>query len=993
MADARRTRHHTHETNALSYGHLGTATYDEHSHGWTFLRRLQGESDANRDEQDELQHGLPCFQLVDERTLGCQAEMSNGSSPAGQRLTNGGGSQSTFLKNVADAAFALTEFPTSTSISEVQEDRTNEKVSLASALALGHARPPLESGPGNNDPTTLILAVAAESHRQTLHLLGFEACQVAVRNDAGLRDLCTLPSVTKQVVGHWSESADRILQVSSANQAKGTQFLVVKPSGTTILRPRSADPARDLLASESTVVSADILIDACPVVTIPTSRTGGSRHVHAAFNPRDENLVAIVDSSGRWSVWKLTGRKAGSTRILYEAHLQSSNNLINTGQESPFTPDTLHRDGWHQVCWFIGTPGRRERLLVCSRRTAAVFDQEGQSLGQIDMRLGPTSDRNMILDVKNSQRRGDHLFILTTSRLMIFSSTKGTWKERDPIEALELACSWNHFRDRADPRLRMSIVEFSTDSVVLVYSTSSQIAVTYRFGYESLNSKVISLQDPSTFELPRQLTKRIKDVCDIALCPVNFSVQNQPTNAVGYGLVKLIACTNNGELIEGIYKHGLSQFSDAQEPPKSLPVLALHRASASTQRSSKYVTTSDLDDFIVPDVTEAGLTIVPADTTQKVANDLSSVTIHSRSWRRLLDHPVIKDRKNEDVPFGICLQQAVELFEQMQGEVEANCVRLIADLVDRYQVLDVEDDSQHMESWHDMLLPRNDLATEFVAFPALPDKSQYHLISYYNDLVNTYVESLPDQLTDRHRVNRERLVRQVVGPAIFGTLMLKPRRPIEPVDTPQPRSASMAQAAGTCPSPALDSDDQEQSQSSALETSVSNGEPAVERLRQYTAFTRQVPPLLLDRNTSLSAVLDHLPVSIEEDPADYSYQQTNQRLKLVLEQVASESLDPKQRDKALKSAARLRRKLEKKLLMSQEVMLQRTLLPSIRTGTELSKLPEREVQSSQAAAPGLGHFSSQEPNTVPGLTMTQPERGAFGTREAAKKGKKRRAGF
>jgi hypothetical protein len=485
----------------------------------------------------------------------------------------------------------------------------------------------------------------------------------------------------------------------------------------------------------------------------------------------------------------------------------------------------------------------------------------------------------------------------------------------------------------------------------------------------------------------------MKDVCDIALCPVDFTVQNQPSNAVGYDLVKLIAYTNNGEIIEAIYKHNLSQFSEAQEPPKNLPVLGFYRTSASTQRSSQYVPTGDLDGFIVADVTEAGLATVAADTAQTAANDLSSITIQFRNWQRLFDHLVIKERKNEDVPFGTCLQQAVELFEQLQGGDETTCVRLIAEVVDRCQVLDVEEDSQHMESWLDMLALHNDLATEFVAFPALPDKLQHHLIGYYNNLVNTYVESLPEQLTDRHRVNRERLVRQVVGLAVFGTLMLRTRRPFEPVESPQPRSASTPQAAVTYPSPRLDPDDQEQSQSSAPETPVLNEEPAVERLRQYTAFTHQVPPLLLDHSTGLSAVLGHLPSSIEEDPADYSYQQTNHRLKLVQEQLASESLDPKQRDKALKSAARLRRQLERNLLLSQEVMLQRTLLPSIRTGTELSNLPEREVQSSQAAAAGLVQFSSQGPNTAPGLSMTQPERGAFGTRQAAKKGKKRRAGF
>ncbi|ETI22130.1 hypothetical protein G647_06202 [Cladophialophora carrionii CBS 160.54] len=988
MADARRTRRHTHETNALSYGHLGTATYDEQSHNWTFLRQPQGDQDPRRDKRSTSQSDLLRFQLVDERTVDCAAEVPIGNGPAEQRSMNALGLQNTFLKNVADAAFALTSSPASASSSEVQRENTKEKVSSASYLALGHARPPFESGMHNNDPSTPVVALAAESHKHALRLLGFEECQVAVRTSEGLQVMCTVPSVTTRVVGLWCESADRILQVASTNKANGTHFLAVKPSGTTILQPMSADPA-----PETTVTSADLLLNACPIVTIPTSRTGGNPHVHASFNPRDQNLVAIVDSSGQWSIWKLIGRRARSARILYKVHLLSSNNLITSVRQAPSTTDPSRADGWHRICWLIGPEASRERLLVCGRRMAAVFDREGQLLGQVDLRLGPTSDRNMILDIKNSHRRGDHLLVLSTSRLMVFSSTKGTWKERDPVEPLELVCSWNHYRDRTDPQLRMSIVELPTDSVVLIYSSNSQIAVSYRFRCDSSKSSVVSCQDPSIFQLPQVLANRMQDVSDIVLCPVTFSVQNQPSNAVDYGLVKLIACTNAGEIIEAIYKYGLSKFGHAKKSTGSLPALAFHRRSTGTQGSSEHVTTGDLDDLVVSDVTEAGAIPVPATTAQNAANDPSSISLHFRKWQRLADHLAVKDRKSQDVPFGTSLQQAVELFEHVQGRDETTSVRLIADLVDNCRVVDVEEDSQHVESWLDMLALHNDVTTEFVAFPALPDNSRRHLISVYDDLVNAYVESLPENFTDRNRVNRERLVRQIVGPTVFGSFMLKTRRPVDLAESPQPRSASSPPSALPSPSPGIDSHHQQQLPTLAPESSVSNEEPAVARLRQYTTFAHRVPPLLLDHNTGLSALLEHLPVSIDEDPADYSYQQTNQRLKLLQEQLAAESLDPKQRNTALKSAARLRRKLERSMLMSQEVMLQRTLVPSIRTGTELSNLPDREVQSSQAAAPGSGHLQSQVTDALTGLTMTQPERGAFGTRQAAKKGKKRRAGF
>lgn len=193
-------------------------------------------------------------------------------------------------------------------------------------------------------------------------------------------------------------------------------------------------------------------------------------------------------------------------------------------------------------------------------------------------------------------------------------------------------------------------------------------------------------------------------------------------------------------------------------------------------------------------------------------------------------------------------------------------------------------------------------------------------------------------------------------------------------------------------SPAPESDDQGLS-SSAPETPVISEEPAVARLRQYTSFLHPVPPLLFEHDNGTSIVLGHLPASIKEDPDNYSYRETNRRMKLDKEQLATESLDPRQRKKALKSAARLQRKLERNQVMGQEVELQKTLLPSISTATRFAALPGREVQSSQAAAPISSQMTSQRQSVLPGLTMTQPERGAFGTRQAAKKVKKRREGF
>ena len=467
MADVRRVGRHTHETSALSYGHLGTASYDEKSHKWTFLRKNQKQGTANEDEEPITRQDWPYLQLVDERILSHRARASVEIVLIGQYAASGGGLRNLSLKNIPDSAFVFTDLPSSAYILESQDEVLTPNRPHASTLALGYARPPYEVGMHNDGPATAVVALPARPHRGTLWLLGFEGSRIKTRQGAGQHESCIVPCVTKKVFGCWSDSADEILHVSSANPPNSTQFLVVKSSGTTILRPTLAEAARDKpLQSRYTgsVVAAELSLDSCPIVTIPSSRTGHNLHAHAALCPTDQNLIAIVDTSGQWSVWNLTGRAARSPRVTYQACLQGSNSLVNNEQPSLLKTTTPRRDGWHRICWLPG-PGRvMGRVLVCNRRTATAFDYKGEVVGQVDMRLGPLSNGNVILDIQNSNLahdndyRSEHLFVLTTSRVMVFSSDEGGQTEKSSAEPLKLMCSWSHGRDRADFGLRMSIL-------------------------------------------------------------------------------------------------------------------------------------------------------------------------------------------------------------------------------------------------------------------------------------------------------------------------------------------------------------------------------------------------------------------------------------------------------------------------------------------------------------------------------------------------------
>lgn len=463
MADARRAKRHVHvhETRALSYGHLGTASYDTLTREWSFLRRHSQQLHFTAGEQYADQHTWSSFELVEEATRNILTTPSNDQSWSEQHVRSGAGVQNFFLRSIPDAAVILDDLPTSTYSSNLRLDTRAPVQPSAGVLALGNARPQSESG----ERGRAILALPVGPGNETLRLLSFEAGDMEIPNDSGSQDLCTIARITNRNTGYWRDLADGIVHISSANTLRDTKFLVVKRSGTTILRSPSDNDSGNLSLDAgvytSTSASKRTSFDPVPIVTIPFTRTGSQSQVHAAFNPKDQHLVAIVDTHGQWSVWEVTGMRAKSSRVSYRVHLKGSNRLIKAEKKLTFMKNSLLGIGWHRICWVQSEEDSADHIVVCNRRNAAIFDQSGIFLNHLDMRLGPPSDRNLILDIRNSNRQPHHLFVLTTSRLMVFGSTKADSREREQNQITKLVCSWDTFRDRKDFTLRMAILESS----------------------------------------------------------------------------------------------------------------------------------------------------------------------------------------------------------------------------------------------------------------------------------------------------------------------------------------------------------------------------------------------------------------------------------------------------------------------------------------------------------------------------------------------------
>jgi len=462
MADVERKRRlqHVHETNALTYGHLGTATYEEKDHQWTFLRNLDPQ-----DEGPDLGDGPLHWKLIHERE---RIRQFGGTGPASiiplQLRTLDQGGFNELLKRAPEAVLALTELDASEYAAEALPHALSDGDDKPLGyLTFGNAFRPGEHGVHAAFLSTSVAALSVGINDEAVMLLTLGTEKVSPTQDSDTELTWEVPTLSDEHVAVWKTSAEPVEQLCFADDGGRPRLMVRKGSCLSIFEPQvrstSVYPHRHLAMSDRGQLKPSML-DVNPVLTIPMSRTGGHSHADTSFHPRDSNLLAIVDARGNWSIWRIRSvQQARATRPLSRAQLQSSGRLCAPELAERARPPTPSCDEWHQIRWLRSAEGVFDRLLVCNRHMAVVFDLQGEVVGVANMRLGPRRVGNQIIDVRQSAVRPEFCFVLTTTRLMLMDSAHVGWKDPSDREPLTLVCSWNHFRNPSDLSLRMSLLE------------------------------------------------------------------------------------------------------------------------------------------------------------------------------------------------------------------------------------------------------------------------------------------------------------------------------------------------------------------------------------------------------------------------------------------------------------------------------------------------------------------------------------------------------
>lgn len=965
--------HHAHETQHLTYGHFGTATYSNKT--WAFLRDDLIGAGAQDDSQSARCHGS--FTLLQERVIATVATQS--SAVSNDSLLTKNNSNVISTGHHSDLGF-VTEYLTSRNEPDAANTVPRGQAFASEVIACGSVAGPSSRLASSAAYSFPVVVYASSSDLELSELQSGTRDHDRFSNiHAGLR---------AQKVAHQLPTAQPVLQIAFSSQTGAASYLAVrKSSSITIMRPvhlRDSEPHLNHPESPRSTMRWG------EVATIFNSHTGGKPYADLSFNPEDEQQIVVVDTGGHWSIWEITGKASSSARVLSRLVLIYSGyskplDLLDSGIRVP-------RVGWHGLCWLNDTDVKSSAILACRRNSAQLFDIRGVTGAYIDMRLGTGANRQVILDVKQLPRHSSMCVVLTSSSVMLMRLSSSSRLDDDQSfgEPIQLLCSWAHFRGSHDTTLRVRVMDLSRGpnkrsktnedwkenshlrsifQLVLFSRRNNEIDV-YRVQIStSKTQQIATVGERLNLPKPGFLQSMSAQLFDVTFCVSDFDRPQSEADHVHAKLVKLIALCKDGTVIETVFRY--EDVLTAEEPEDDdLAMMTTVTRRMKHVKSSAFIEEDEDDDFFDFVVKDAVSDSFDASHDQWMAR-LCERGVQSRaktsimSWSDVLEFSLPRLRGEQ------ITEQVSKLRTQLsQHPSDITQGTTLDHLLVNVRVEDIEVASEAVTAFI------NEATSSDVQIKLLKRGDSITPTANYDLLVDGYVSSLVDDVPDRLRVNTERLARNVGLEIVLAHQVVHHRKP---------RPAQHA--------PRISSYDSSDAESSSM--SRHNCESALSILSKYTAVRK------LDGATSSSRsareVLEHLPYAISSDPSDYSWQNAELKIAIARQPGASqqqEKLATRQRRKDVAQRQRQEQTLRRAIVsntltadrLPEDEMLRRAMPPN--TGIA-GPLLQTGAQSQRAPDDVLG--SSQSTQGVV-LAQSQPERGAHGHRDQ-KTVKRRLKGF
>ncbi|GAB7350917.1 hypothetical protein MBLNU459_g1429t1 [Dothideomycetes sp. NU459] len=259
--------------------------------------------------------------------------------------------------------------------------------------------------------------------------------------------------------------------------------------------------------------------DVSPVVALDLDDLAGVPPSDVAFNPWYLQQFATIDHQGTWRVWELGARQslAQHGKPVAVASGATNDQVVSEDAADGIVLD----DGWGKIIW----AGNSHTIVTASRRSLGIFDIENKPVRLQAPELGIAGTPHWILDIQTSSFDRSILFVLTSVSLYCLRMRRLDMEDPESYMAYgaSVLLQYRHFRDPEDITLRLSNYLDGDDLVMVLRSSLSVLANSYRFSFvQSSIAPILVTWDAALLHLP-EASSDLSTVLGLVVQPAEFA--------------------------------------------------------------------------------------------------------------------------------------------------------------------------------------------------------------------------------------------------------------------------------------------------------------------------------------------------------------------------------------------------------------------------------------------------------------------------------------
>ncbi|KAK6006482.1 hypothetical protein QM012_006892 [Aureobasidium pullulans] len=736
---------------------------------------------------------------------------------------------------------------------------------------------------------------------------------------------------------------------------------------------------------------------------------GGLAPAHVAFNHWYPKQFVTVDQYGTWHVWDSSLRQIPSEhgKPIELCRGATSDQVIPDHE----TTASLLDDGWGRAIW----AGNVQTIFTASRRCLGIYDIQGKPVRLQSPDLGISGTPHWILDIMLNPLNPTLIFVLTSTSL--FCLRVRCLDEFDPesynTAGAEIVSQCRHFRDPEDMGLGLCNFIDDTDVVVLIRSSLSPLATSYRFTPDESSSQFLRVADATQLVLPEVPSTATASPATLSfqIQSVQFGESGHHERSSGPGKIYqdlsvrffvTTAITSDMAIVQKLYYATPNNLSGSSLPK----VLAPDWHGRLVHSRPRLQGTG----FIEQSKFDRGLAKAQEDKDETASSYIDAMKSTRDNWTMVyeLAHARATGAASRTEDFSRMLARVNQAMRA--PEVSANSHTLLSEICEN-QIL-IPDIDQAATEFNNMVSSRPQHEQEMQEIDQrlqlarigsdsglnLGLGSDMNLTAVYDTIIARWLTPLSHTVPGRVRLVKEQLARRIAAEICLASHVLRQPQVVlseEAITTETQATEDDFSSQTNFPQSSLPTPSPTATPSLTTVTSLSShpstlASPEYARLQRYTTFSSEKStPAPLPKG--LTNTLAHWALGANPDGYDWLAVQREQEKKAEEE---DEDLTPRER-------ARLKRRAEKMLLKQRRESQKASAMdfassqvPGVVSASQpaFATPSRREAQnvphSARAASQGTQLLASSQ--AQPNMFTSQVQPGRFGGKPAKKK---RKVGF